>query len=176
MTPLEEQAALKADIVAAAAEEDDDDDGLFTLKQKTTEELQKEDEDFKDFTLRKDKEPGAGKDGADDIIAKYWKDDEDLDEGERFLRDYLLNKGWLETTSLQAPQTLETLGGQSDDADEEHLDDVDEFEKDYNFRFEVEEGRQIQGHARFPEQSVRERPDKRKRQRHEKAERKEAEK
>lgn len=36
--------------------------------------------------------------------------------------------------------------------------------------------RQIQGHARFPENSVRERSDKRKRQRKEKAERKEAEK
>jgi hypothetical protein len=91
------------------------------------------------------------------------------------------------------------------------VEDADEFEKDYNFRFEVEEGRlesfsdssrhffwefgaasflqftwsfiilhgparQIQGHARFPENSVRERNDKRKRQRKEKAERKEAEK
>jgi len=109
-------------------------------------------------------------------MANYWKADEDLDEGERFLRDYLLNKGWLETTSLQAPQSSGLLGAESDDAEEEHLEEVDDFEREYNFRFEVEEGRQVQGHARFPEHSVRERPDKRKRQRQEKAERKDAEK
>jgi len=146
---------------------------LFTLKKKTDEEQLREDEEFKEFSLRKDKEP-KGSQEADDIVARYWKADEDLDEGERFLRDYLLNKGWQETTSLQAQP--EPAQMDDDSEEEEHLDDVDDFEKEYNFRFEVEEGRQIQGHARFPEASVRERPDKRKRQRKERAERKDAEK
>lgn len=184
LTPMEEQQALKAEILAAANADGDDEDGLFTLKQKTAEELQQEDELFKDFTLRKDKQPGGDKGGqeADDIVARYWKADEDLNEGDQFLRDYLLNEGWKETTSLQSEQKGNMRGQMSIDADsnhddeEEHLDDVDEFERDYNFRFEVEEGHQIVGHARFPEASVRQRSDTRKKARKEKAERKDAEK
>lgn len=48
--------------------------------------------------------------------------------------------------------------------------------QEYNFRFEMEDGKQIQGHKRFLEGSVREKNDKRKRQRHERKERKDAEK
>eukprot|EP00971_Amphidinium_carterae_P175698 3482348-Amphidinium_carterae.1 len=40
-------------------------------------------------------------------------------------------------------------------------------EASYNFRFEMEEGRQIQGHARKQTDSIRQRDDKRKRKRHE---------
>jgi len=185
LTPLQEQQELKANILAAAhggGEDGDDSDGdFFTIKKKTNQEKEQEDEEFEAFTLRKDKEPRSA--DGDDIVARYWKADEDLDENERFLRDYLMNKGWLETTSLQAPSAklddeAEEDGSQEDrsDAEEEHLEEADQFEKDYNFRFEVEEGRQIQSHARFQQNSVRERPDKRRRQRQEKAERKEADK
>lgn len=183
LTPNEEQQEIKASILAAAhggeAEEDSDGD-FFTVKTKTDEEKKQEEEEFEAFKLRKDKEPRNTAD-ADDIVARYWKADEDLDENDRFLRDYLLNKGWLETTSLQASNTAakDAAGEDSEDesdAEEDHLEEADQFEKDYNFRFEVEEGQQIQGHRRFQENSVRERPDKRKRQRQERAERKESDK
>merc|ERR1719401_2861946 len=85
-----------------------------------------------------------------------------------------MNKAWQETTSMQ-PKVAED-DGEDDSGEESHLEEQDEFEKEYNFRFEMEDGQQIQGHKRFNESSVRERNDKRKRQRHEKAERKEAEK
>lgn len=187
-TPRDEQQELKAQMIAAAhadsAEEEEDD--LFTVKAKTTGDMAKEEEDFEKF-LKK----GGGKpidaDG-DEIMARYWKADEDLDEGEQFLRDFVLNKGWLDTGDLQASGSTARPGGyhlekedlQQDDlddsADEDLLEKQDDFERDYNFRFEMEEGKQVQGHARFPEGSVRETGDKRKRQRAVKAERQDADK
>eukprot|EP00439_Symbiodinium_sp_Y106_P006736 s411_g1.t1 len=98
-----------------------------------------------------------------------------LEQG--FLRDYVINRQWLETDSLQQTHgKKEAMDFDVEDEEDEHLGQADEFEKEYNFRFEVEEGKQIQGHARFPENSVRDRNEKRKRQRKERADRKEAEK
>ena len=33
-------------------------------------------------------------------MSNYWRADEDLNEDERFLRDYVMNRQWLETDSL----------------------------------------------------------------------------
>eukprot|EP00933_Yihiella_yeosuensis_P061637 TRINITY_DN64478_c0_g1_i1.p1 TRINITY_DN64478_c0_g1~~TRINITY_DN64478_c0_g1_i1.p1 ORF type:complete len:718 (+),score=253.75 TRINITY_DN64478_c0_g1_i1:208-2361(+) len=170
-TPAEEQRELRESILAAAHEDDDDEEGLFTIKQRgENDEEELGGETFEAFSARKDRDR---KDGGEEVLAQYWKADEDLDSAEQFLRDYIVNREWLETGSMQKGPDDFGMGSASED---EHLDDVDEFEKDYNFRFEVEEGKQIQGHKRFPENSVRERNDKRKRQRQAKAESKEQEK
>eukprot|EP00931_Biecheleriopsis_adriatica_P084188 TRINITY_DN5792_c0_g1_i2.p1 TRINITY_DN5792_c0_g1~~TRINITY_DN5792_c0_g1_i2.p1 ORF type:complete len:737 (+),score=280.64 TRINITY_DN5792_c0_g1_i2:62-2272(+) len=180
-TPAQEQRDLQDEIRAAAAkldvDGDEDDDGdLFALKEEDPEEKAKRDEDFAKFQARADKQRRG--DNAEEVMSKYWRADEDLEENERFLRDYIMNRQWLETESLQTGGKARSLDedDDEDEEEEEHLEEADEFEKEYNFRFEVEEGKQIQGHARFPEASVREKNDKRKRQRKEKAERKEAEK
>ena len=34
-------------------------------------------------------------------MSNYWRADEDLDEDEQFLRDYVMNRQWLETDSLR---------------------------------------------------------------------------
>ncbi|CAE8735939.1 unnamed protein product [Polarella glacialis] len=170
-TPAEEQREMRQSIIDASKEFDDEGDDLFAIRKKTAAEMKDEDAEFASFGGR---EAARGQDG-EEIMTHYWKADEDLDDSEKFLRDYIVNKEWMETGSIQKPDR----GGKADlpsDEEEEHLDDVDQYEKDYNFRFEVEEGKQIQGHARFPEASVRERNDKRKRQRQEKASRQETEK
>ena len=172
-TPAEEQRDLQAEIRAAAHSTEADDQDLFSIKEQTLEEKEQQDEDFARFQAKTERRA----DNADSVMSNYWRADEDLDEDERFLRDYVMNRQWLETDSLQAPKKeADTFDLDEDDEDDEDVEEAEEFEKDYNFRFEVEEGRQIQGHARFPENSVRERNDKRKRQRKEKAERKDAEK
>ena len=38
---------------------------------------------------------------AMDSFKEVFRYDEDLDESEQFLRDYMINKSWLETTSMQ---------------------------------------------------------------------------
>ncbi|CAJ1372499.1 unnamed protein product [Effrenium voratum] len=166
-TPAEEQRHLQDEIRSAAQSVEEGDD-LFSLKEQSPEEKEKLDQEFAQFQ-HKSQHRG---DNAEEVMANYWRADEDLDENERFLRDYLMNRQWLETDSLQTGAKKEVFDEESSAEDADHLEEADEFEKDYNFRFEVEEGSQIQGHARFPENSVRERSDKRKRQRKEKAERK----
>ncbi|CAE7239415.1 Protein KRI1-like [Symbiodinium microadriaticum] len=175
-TPAEEQRDLQDEIRQAAGTlttEEDQGDDLFSLKEQSLEERQRQDEEFAKFQSRAERKG----DNAEAVMANYWRGDEDLDENERFLRDYVINRQWLETDSLQqAHGKKETMDFDVEDEEDEHLGQADEFEKEYNFRFEVEEGKHIQSHARFPENSVRDRNEKRKRQRKERADRKEAEK
>jgi len=168
-TPKQEEDDLRKSIISAAHGDDDepeeDDDDLFRLKEKSSEELKKEAAEFKAFQLQNSRERIQNQEDA----ARFWREDEELDDSEKFLRDYILNKSWQETASLQPKEA-------SEDEDEEDLEDADDFEKDYNFRFEMEDGQQIQSHKRFQDSSVRERSDKRKRQRKEKSDRKETDK
>lgn len=172
-TPKDEEREIRQNILSAAHGDDDEgdeggEDDLFTLKEKTKIERKTEDEAFKAFKAKKEKVRNA------EDVSSFWTEGEELDDNEKFLRDYVLNRAWQETTSLQ-PKGEDGEGGDSGD-DEEHLDKQDGFEKTYNFRFEMEDGQQIQSHKRFQESSVRERPDKRKRQRAQKEERKESDK
>merc|ERR1719383_421314 len=148
-TPQEEQQALKASLVSAARDAvPDDDEDFFQVKDKSAAEREQEDDLFVDFVK---KSGSAGTDG-DSIMSRYWRADEDMDENEQFLRDYILNKSWLETTSIQktGAETAKASDGESSESESaKHLEEADRFESAYNFRFEVEEGRQIQGHARF---------------------------
>lgn len=177
-TPNEEQQELRQSILRAAHGDEEhtaDGDDLFQLKEKTDSDRKHEEESFAAFTSTQDKDR-RNKTDAEDIAARYWKADEDLDESERFLRDYILSKAWMETTSMQAPGSGGPEGDDDGEADEEHLDKTDDFEKEYNFRFEMEDGQQIQGHQRVITSSVRQRDDTRKRKRKEKAERQAVEK
>eukprot|EP00929_Paragymnodinium_shiwhaense_P027815 TRINITY_DN1623_c0_g1_i1.p1 TRINITY_DN1623_c0_g1~~TRINITY_DN1623_c0_g1_i1.p1 ORF type:complete len:732 (-),score=257.03 TRINITY_DN1623_c0_g1_i1:213-2408(-) len=189
-TPNEEQRDLKASIVSAAHDGDDSEDDLFTLKEKTVDDLKREAEEFEQFKFHDDKKNASA--NGEEIMSRYWKADEDLDDNEQFLRDFILGKGWLDTGSLQAEGSKSRHGGggnaggedvpnflpeeMASEEEEEQLEKEEDFEREYNFRFEVEEGTKVQGHERFPESSVRDRNDKRKRQRAAKADRKESDK
>lgn len=81
--------------LAAAINDDEDDDGeLFTERKKTSKELDEEDEDF--YQWMKTAEGKADKRQAKELrhLKKFWKDDKNLDESEKFLRDYLINKDY----------------------------------------------------------------------------------
>jgi len=85
-----------------------------------------------------DPTPGPGT--VDEQLAKaYWKDDEELGDDERFLRDFIVNRRWLERDSLQAGSDSESSSDNEKAA---------EFEQRYNFRFEETGGDKIAGHAR----------------------------
>ena len=68
-----------------------------------------------------------------------------LDKGEQFLRDYILNQGHHDNTELSVPTYDEVVGvasegsGGSDTEDEEALQEQEEFERKFNFRFEEPE-------------------------------------
>lgn len=62
-----------------------------------------------------------------ELLQAFWKARE-LDENENFLRDYILNKRWIESNDIPTYDEL------IEQEDEEALEKQDEFEAEYNFR------------------------------------------
>lgn len=74
------------------------------------------------------------------FLRSYWTD-EKLDEGEAFLRDYVLNKRYMEPEEKERERTgYNEVAHDSDEGglsnDEEFEKNREEFEHKYNFRFE----------------------------------------
>ena len=61
--------------------------------------LKEKEQQYEDFARFQAKAERRG-DNADAVMSNYWRADEDLNEDERFLRDYVMNRQWLETDSL----------------------------------------------------------------------------
>lgn len=99
-----------------------------------------------------------------------------LNAEDRFLRNYILNKGWVEDgDDGRMPSDNEDGNVDEDYEDEEAIAAAEAFEANYNFRFEEPGGGQLVTHPRQMEGAIRKEDDRRKRKRAEKAARKEAE-
>ncbi|CAD7923970.1 unnamed protein product [Amoebophrya sp. A120] len=160
---------------------EDDGEGLFSVKKPSADKNATEAPLTDAFTHQQGSSTSSEgvnlhkKKSAQSLLAnKYWGEDEKLTENEKFLRDYILNEGWKDPTGAG-------FGG-VDDAkeveDEEALDEQDDFEAEYNFRYEhggLGENGEIATFARNVPNSVRQVDDKRKRKRLERKERKEQE-
>ena len=155
-TPREEAEAARNAFRATVADSEDDGD-ILVAKPKSAEQVKRE--------AWEDQQPRK----KQTVIESFWSDNaENLDDDEKFLKDFLTNQRWKERASIQ--------GGANDDS-EADVEKADEFERRYNFRFEEEGADVVVGHARgIAEDSVRNRDDKRKRKRIEVKERKEEEK
>ncbi len=74
-----------------------------------------------------------------EALRRYWSDPA-LDSDELFLRDYILNRGYLDKDAKRIPRYEELVGeeeeGEEEEEDEEAVERQEEFEKKYNFRFE----------------------------------------
>lgn len=71
-------------------------------------------------------------------LKDYWNNPK-LEKDEVFLRDYLLNKRYLENENDDYIPTYEEIIHDSDEGlseDEKNIDKQEEFENKYNFRFE----------------------------------------
>ncbi|KAH7315233.1 hypothetical protein KP509_21G041100 [Ceratopteris richardii] len=161
MTYDEEQEEIKIDFLRNVhVDEDDDDGGGGFLKLRNREKPQMVDDEVENDPYDKD------------IAARledYFGKDEKLDEDEKFLKEYLLNKSWIDADTDRIPSYEEIVG----DAlkDEEELERQDRFEAEYNFRFEEGAGSQVMGHSRIIENSVRRKDDSRRMKREKKKER-----
>lgn len=85
-------------------------------------------------------------------------DKEKLDESEVFLRDYVLNARWKQGTDPDHRDAGAGAGGEEealDEGEEAFSDREDDFEREYNFRYEEPGADRIQGHARHAEGSMR---------------------
>jgi len=154
-----EQEDVRTALLQAVKDGGDDEDDLFVKKVKSKGEKIAEDQDFDDFDKK------TNMDHMQILASKYWQSDDQLDSDEQFLRDYILHEQWKDTNGIQN-------GVEDHDSESEHLEAVDNFEHDYNFRFEEAGGDQYTGHDRNVLNSVRQKDDKRKKKRKEREERK----
>lgn len=164
-TYVQEQQDLKRSFLQAVEAEESqagDDElggGVLRKRQRVSAQEQQSDADAADLQQSLD---------------KYFGTDGPLNEDDKFLRHYVLNKGWVDADTEGVP-AYEEIVGAHDDEDEAYDEQADQFEAAYNFRFEEEGGRQMVTHPRVMEHVVRKPDERRKRKRAEKAERKAAE-
>lgn len=79
-----------------------------------------------------------------DTLRSFWADPH-LEKEEQFLRDYILGQVHRDGSNITVPTYEEVVGdeesqGGIDSEDEEALEEQEDFERKFNFRFEEPEG------------------------------------
>ncbi|KAJ3175536.1 hypothetical protein HK101_010641, partial [Irineochytrium annulatum] len=150
-TLVEEQEQLREEFRRALGGdegEEDEDDGFLSKRERTKEEADEDEEEYKNFLLENMAVDGVQgikevkalrKQGGGEVA-------EDVDPNEKFLMEYILNKGWVEKEDKKLPSYDEIV--REEHIDEEKDDEMDAFEKTYNFRFEEEGGDAITTYPR----------------------------
>lgn len=141
-TYIQEQQQLKKSLKEALEDVDDEDGewgGMFKSRQKTVDEKEKEEEDFKKW-LAGHKSELEDKETEKELkpLKEYWNNP-NLEEGEKFLKDYILNKRYLDEEDGDYIPTYDEVVHDSDDGlseDESQIEKQEEFEHKYNYRFE----------------------------------------
>ncbi|KAJ0001491.1 hypothetical protein NQD34_006511 [Periophthalmus magnuspinnatus] len=184
---IQEQKELKESFLKFIQDSDNEEEAvknevsqLLTRRIKTQEEKDKEEADYVEW-LKGQAELDDQEEMTDmKYLRDYWNDPE-LDEKERFLRDYVLNKGYREEDEDvdRIPTYDELVQDEVEDSEEEgesFLERQEDFERSYNFRFEEPDSQEIRTYPRNIVTSVRSKDDSRKRKREEVKERKKKEK
>eukprot|EP01135_Chromosphaera_perkinsii_P001853 Nk52_evm2s212 gene=Nk52_evmTU2s212 len=210
-TYVEEQEALKKEILASIHEvgsdkkklEEEEEDLLVPRTRVSGEEMEAERRRQQEWEQANPLPMSESSSGGDDGDKKKKMAEE------KFLHEYVLNKGWVDREGKTIPsyhEIVHDVGDKEEEVekkkkgerdgeqdvvsvsakgnedfeilseDDEFLDKVDDFEREYNFRFEEEGASQLVAYPRQIDDSVRRSDDRRKEKRRQRAERKKEEK
>lgn len=165
----EEQEEVLGEFLAAAKTIDEDEEGdaevdMFRVRPKTDAELAKEDIEYRSFLL----ENLSNNANARESMSEWFQAGEGgrgqaASTEERFLIEYVLNRGWVEKDRRALPSYDEII--KEDEEDAIAVDQMEAFEEHYNFRFEQPGGDKVTTYARTIEGSMRRDDNKRKEER-----------
>ncbi|KAM9843400.1 protein KRI1 homolog [Aulostomus maculatus] len=181
---VQEQRQLKESLCKFVQDSDEDEGSsgesqLLTRRIKTWEEKDKEEADYVEWLKGQAELEGPEELKDMKYLRDYWSDPQ-LDDKECFLRDYVLNKGYLDNKDDERIPTYdEVVQDDLEDSEEEgetFLQQQEDFERRYNFRFEEPAAEQIKTYPRNIVSSVRSKDDRRKCKREEMKARKKKEK
>ncbi|OWF47876.1 protein KRI1 homolog [Mizuhopecten yessoensis] len=154
------------------------DDEFLTKRKKSKLQKAEEEVDYLNWLKGQKSKLAEDKVGVElESLKDYWSNP-NLDSGEKFLRDYILNKGHIDKESGRIPTYSEVVDDEDEDFSEEEglLDQQEEFERKYNFRFEEPDQEFIKSYPRTIKDTVRRKDSTRAEKRQEIKERKKTEK
>nr|CAG4643200.1 EOG090X05XL [Ilyocryptus agilis] len=175
----QEQEELKKGFKMIVNAPDSDDEDILTVRQKSFKQQEMEEEEYREW-LKGHKNELNDNEAKNKLepLKKYWNDP-NLEENEKFLKDFFLNKRYKDLDDKNYIPSYEEVVHDSEEdlsEDEKTLEKQQEFEHKYNFRFEEPDPEFIKRFPRTIKDSMR-RPDtKRKEKRQEINERKKREK
>ena len=149
----EEQDDIKESFKSVIGNADDSDSEEFLTKRKVS-KAEKEEEDKKYNEWLKKQKPERGTIAGMDP----W-DKPHLDDNEKFLRDYILNKRYKDESDDERIPTYDEIV--NIDEEEEELEKQEHFERKYNFRYEEPDQDFIKSYPRTIGETVRRKDDRR---------------
>ncbi|XP_015775470.1 PREDICTED: protein KRI1 homolog [Acropora digitifera] len=166
-TYVEEQKQLKESFKKALQADDDNDDDddnndFLKVREKTVQEKMDEERAYVDWLKGQQDLKNAKAHTEMEALQKYWTDPK-LDEDEQFLRDFILDRNYIEKEEDRIPTYEEIVA--EEEQDMECIEKQEEFERKYNFRFEEPDAEFIKTYPRTIQGSVRKSDDRRKEKR-----------
>ncbi|CAO2837506.1 unnamed protein product [Amaranthus hypochondriacus] len=154
----EEQEDLRREVLDAMAEAE--------------RETEVDEDEFMKAKDRDEEDEGKGEDDekVKKMLDKVFGEDEKLDENDMFLKDFFQNTMWIDKEKRKNKLIDDDDIAELSD-DEDAIEKQEDYERDYNFRFEENASDRVLGHSRVVVGSVRKETNARKQQRERKKER-----